>query len=142
MSTNALAAPTTTLDGIAPKKWLVWTGRAFTAMPAFMLLTSAAMKLTRNPQMIDKLTGQFGYPASAAVAIGILELVSTILYAIPRTAVLGAILVTGYLGGAIATHVRIGDAGGALVPFTLAVLAWGGLFLRDQRVRALLPIRS
>ena len=72
----------------------------------------------------------------------LLELVSTILYAIPRTAVLGAILVTGYLGGAVATHVRIGEEGGAIVPFALAVLAWGGLFLRDKRVRALLPFRQ
>jgi hypothetical protein len=142
MSTNVLAAATTTQDGIAPKSWMIWTGRAFTVMPTFMLLMSAAMKLTRNPQMIEKLTGVFGYPAGAAIGIGLLELVSTILYAIPRTAVLGAILVTGYLGGAIATHVRVGDEAGAVVPFALAVLAWGGLFLRDQRVRALLPIRD
>jgi hypothetical protein len=140
LSTNALAATTT--EGLAPKSWMIWTGRAFTVMPTFMLLVSATMKLTRHPQLIEKLTGVFGYPAGAAVGIGILELVSTILYAIPRTAVLGAILVTGYLGGAIATHVRVGDEAGAVAPFALAVLAWGGLFLRDPRVRALLPLRS
>jgi hypothetical protein len=139
MSANVLAAPTST--STAPSKWIQWAGRAFTAMPTFMLVMSASMKLTKNPQMMEKLVNVFGYPAPAAVGIGILELVSAILYAIPRTAALGAILVTGFLGGAIATHVRTGDVGGAIVPFALAVFAWGGLFLRDERVRALLPLR-
>jgi hypothetical protein len=103
---------------------------------------SATMKLTANPQMTEMLTKGFGYPAGTGFAIGLLELASTILYAIPRTAALGAVLMTGYLGGAIATHVRVGDVGGAVVPFALAVLAWGGLFLRDRRVRALLPLRQ
>ena len=144
MTTNVLAAPATTIQPttVATKKWTLWSGRALSGMPTSMLLMSAAMKLTSNPQMVEKLTKVFGYSASAGFGIGILEVVSTILYAIPRTAVLGAILVTGYLGGAIATHVRIGDEAGAIVPFALAVLAWGGLFLRDMRVRALLPLRQ
>ncbi len=142
MTTNILAAPTTRLTSIAPRKWALWSGRALSGMPVFMLLMSSAMKLTANPKMIDMLTKGFGYPAGVGFAIGILELVSTLLYAIPRTAVLGAVLMTGYLGGAIATHVRVGDVGGAAIPFALAVLAWGGLFLRDKRVRALLPLRQ
>jgi hypothetical protein len=73
------------------------------------------------------------------VGLGILELVCTVLYAIPRTAVLGAILLTGYLGGAIATHVRIGDD--FTPPVIMALLLWGGLYLRDARLRALLPLR-
>ena len=144
MTTNVLAAPATTteLTSAAPKKWALWSGRALSGMPTFMLLMSAGMKLSGNPKMVDMLTKAFGYPAGAGFAIGIAELVSTILYAIPRTAVLGAILLTGYLGGAIATHVRVGDVGGAITPFALAVLAWGGLFLRDKRIRALLPLRQ
>ena len=81
-----------------------------------------------------------GYPESLALAIGIVELACTVLYVIPQTAVLGAIVLTGYLGGATASHVRIGE------PFHLAVLLgvlmWGGLYLRDERVRALIPLRN
>ena len=144
MTTNVLTAPTTTtgLTSVAPKKWAIWSGRALSGMPTLLLLLSATMKLTGNPKMVEMLTKMFGYPAAAGFAIGIAELASTILYAIPRTAVLGAILLTGYLGGAIATHVRVGDVGGAITPFALAVLAWGGLFLRDKRVHALLPLRQ
>src|SRR5207244_3988299 len=92
MTTNVLAAPTTKtqLTSVAPTKLALWSGRALSGAPTFMLLMSAAMKLTANPKMVDMLTKGFGYPAGAGLAIGILELVSTVLYAIPRTAVLGA----------------------------------------------------
>lgn len=76
---------------------------------------------------------------SLALALGILEIVCTVTYAVPRTAMLGAILLTGYLGGATATHVRIGDS--FISPVILGVLVWGGLFLRDPRLRALIPLR-
>lgn len=101
MTTNVLAAPATQtqLTSVAPKKWVLWSGRALSAMPTFMLLMSAAMKLSGNPKMVDMLTKAFGYPAGAGFAIGILELVSTVLYVIPRTAVLGAILVTDTWAG-------------------------------------------
>lgn len=79
-----------------------------------------------------------GWSIHLAVPLGILEIAVTLIYLYPRTAVLGAILVTGYLGGAVATHVRIGDA--FWMPVLLGVLVWGGLFLRDLRLRALLPI--
>jgi hypothetical protein len=141
MSTNTLAAPATT-NTTTRKNLTLWAGRGLTAVPTFLLALSSLMKLTSNSQMVEMLSQQLGYPVNAVGLIGFLELASTILYAIPRTAILGAILLTGYLGGAVAAHVRVGDAGGAIVPFTLAVLAWGGLFLRDQRVRALLPFRS
>jgi hypothetical protein len=142
MSTNTLAAPTTISNTTTRKNWALWAGRGLTAVPTLMLAMSSLMKLSSNPQMVEMLTQKFGYPASAVGAIGVLELASTILYAIPRTAILGAILISGYLGGAIATHVRAGDAGGAIVPLALAVFAWGGLFLRDKRVQALLPFRA
>lgn len=84
--------------------------------------------------------GKFGYPPGSIAVLGAVELASALLFVIPRTSVLGAILVTGYLGGAVATHVRAGD--GFIAPLLLGVVAWGGLFLRDGRLRALLPFRK
>ena len=97
------------------------------------------MKLMKPAPVVQGFA-HFGYPESLALSIGILELACTVVYVIPRTSVLGAILLTGYLGGATATHVRIGDP--FFVPVGLGVLVWGGLFLRDDRLRALIPLRS
>jgi len=83
----------------------------------------------------------YGYPEKVFLPICILEIACAIVYAIPRTSVLGAILLTGYLGGATATHVRVGDSL-FFVPAVLGVLVWGGLFLRDDRLRALIPLRT
>jgi hypothetical protein len=85
--------------------------------------------------------GRFGYPESLLFLLGVLEFLSCIVYLIPRTAVLGAVLMTGYLGGATASNVRIGDPS-YILTVTLGVFVWGGLFLRDSRVRALIPLRS
>ena len=104
-----------------------------------MLLFSGIMKLVKRPAVV-KGFAHLGYPESLALGIGILEIVCTLLYVIPRTAVLGAILVTGYLGGAIATHARLGEP--VFTQVILGVLVWAGLFLRDNRLRALLPLRS
>ena len=82
----------------------------------------------------------FGFPASTHVLVGILELTCVVLYAIPRTSVLGAILMTGYLGGAVATHVRVEEA--PIPAIVLGVLAWAGLCLRDSRLMSLLPLRK
>ena len=90
MSTNTLAAPATISNTTTRKSWALWAGRGLTAVPTFMLAMSSLMKLTSNPQMVEMLSRKFGYPASAAGPIGVLELASTILYAIPRTAILGA----------------------------------------------------
>jgi hypothetical protein len=98
------------------------------------------MKLVQPPPVIEAFTGTFGYPASTLVPIGILEIACVALYAFPPTAVLGAVMVTGYLGGAIATHVRVGDP--FVGPLVLGILAWAGLYLREPRLRALLPRRS
>jgi hypothetical protein len=105
------------------------------------MLFSASMKFAGNPQMVDEFVNRFGYPASAAPILGAVELACVVLYAVPRTAVLGAILLTGYLGGAVATHVRIGDPS-FLIPFGLGVVAWGGLYSREERLYALLPLRK
>jgi hypothetical protein len=102
-----------------------------------MLLFSAAMKMSHAPAFIEKWLA-FGYGESLATPIGIVEIACAVIYAIPRTRVLGAILVTGYLGGAVATHVRVGDV--FVLPLLLGIFAWGGLFLRDERLTALLPL--
>ena len=117
----------------------LWAGRIISAVPALMLLLSGIMKVIKAAPVVQGF-GHFGYPESVIVAIGILEIGSTVVYLIPRTAVLGAVLMTGYLGGATATNVRVGDAW--IFPVVLGVLVWAGLFLRDERVRALLPLRS
>jgi hypothetical protein len=124
-----------------PKRLTVWGGRALTALPILMLLVSAFIKLTRNPQALELFVGTFGYAESALLGIAVLELACVALYAIPQTAVLGAVLLTGYFGGAIATHVRVGDPG-FVVPLLLGLSAWAGIFLREERLRALLPIRK
>jgi hypothetical protein len=98
------------------------------------------MKLMRPPEMLKAFTGQLGYPEGALLGIAIAEVGSALLYAFPRTAVLGAILVTGYMGGAMATHVRIGEP--FFAQLGIGVLVWAGLWLRDARLRALVPIRG
>jgi DoxX-like family len=124
-------------------KTTLWTGRILSALPVLFLLLDVIMKLIK-PEAVVKGTVELGYPESAIVGLGIVLLISTVLYAIPRTSVLGAILLTGYLGGAIATHVRVGNPlfTHILFPVYLALFIWGGLFLRDVRVRELIPLRQ
>lgn len=115
----------------------MWTGRIISLLPVLFLLIDAVMKLIRPPVVVDT-TVQLGYPANVILPLGIVLLMSTVLYLIPRTAVLGAILLTGYLGGAVATHVRIGAGVGPIIfPVVLGVMIWAGLYLRDERVAAL-----
>jgi DoxX-like protein len=118
---------------------LVWTGRIISALLVLLLLFSGSMKVFFLAQAAPEFT-RLGYPESVILGIGIAEIACAIIYAIPSTAVLGAILVTGYLGGATATHVRIGDP--FIMPILIGVLVWVGLFLREDRLRALLPLRS
>ena len=119
---------------------ILWTGRVLSTLPVLMLIMSGAMKLSGSPQVVEFFVGKFGYPQGTLLWIGVLELVCTVLYVVPRTAVLGAILLTGYLGGAIATHVRVGDA--FFGPLGLGILVWAGLYLRDERIRGLIPFRQ
>lgn len=119
--------------------WRVWGGRVLTALPSLVLLMSALMKLSQNPKVIEGMVEKDGFPPGAPLAIGVVELASLALYLVPRTSVLGAVLLTGYLGGAIATHVRHGDS--FVVPLLVALMAWGGLYLREPRLWPLLPLR-
>ena len=105
-----------------------------------MLSFSAFAKLTGHPEVAKVMSGTLGFPATVISGIGLLEIACVLLYAIPRTAVLGAVLLTGYLGGAIAAHVRVGDA--FISPLIGGGLVWLGIYLRDARVRALLPLIS
>jgi len=109
-----------------------------TALPALLFLFSGIMKVLKPPAVVEGFV-KSGLPERIAVGLGILELTCTILYLIPRTAVLGAILLTGYLGGAIVTHLRIGEP--VFMPFLIGVVVWGGIFMRDPRLRALIPFR-
>jgi hypothetical protein len=121
----------------------VCTGRMLTGLAALFLTFDAGVKVLMLPMAVQGTT-QFGYPAGAILGIGLVELVCLALYLIPRTAPLGAILWTGYLGGAIATHVRAGSPlfTHTLSPIYAAALIWAGLWLRDRRVRTLLEKNS
>jgi hypothetical protein len=122
-------------------KKTLWAGRIVSALPALMLLFSGVLKLAKAPVVAE--FARLGYPEGAILGIGILELACMVVYIIPRTSVLGAILLTGYLGGAVATHVRVGDPlFKVITPAVLGALVWGGLYLRDVRLRALIPLRS
>jgi hypothetical protein len=123
-------------------KGTLWTGRLMSGLPALFLLVDGVGKLIKPAPVVEG-TLQLGYPESVLLGLGIVLLACTVLYTIPGTAILGAILLTGYLGGAVATHVRVGSPlfTHILFPVYLAVLLWGGLYLRDERLRALLPLR-
>ena len=114
-------------------------GRIISALPALLLLFSGSMKLLKVPAVIVGMA-HYGYPEHLILGIGVLEVGCTIVYLIPRTAILGAILMTGYLGGATATNVRVGDPS-FIGPVLAGVFVWVGLYLRDARLIALIPVR-
>lgn len=126
---------------VASKK-LIWAGWVMSVLPVPLLAMSCSMKLMKGAQAVEGFA-DMGYPAGALVPLGFVELACTVLYLIPQTSVLGAILLTGYLGGAVDVHVRTGDTFlHTATPIVLGVFVWGGLFLRDARIRALIPFRS
>jgi len=118
----------------------LWAGRTISVLPVLLLLFSGVMKLLKPAPVLQGFA-HYGYPESLIVAIGILEIACTLIYVIPLTSYLGAILMTGYLGGATASNVRVGDPS-YFVTVILGVLVWAGLYLRDARLRTLLPLRS
>src|SRR5262245_38642661 len=132
MATGTLIAP--------PSAAARWTGRVISALPVLMLLMSGVMKLVQE-EMVVKGSEKLGWVGEELLfVLGVLEITCALIYAYPRTAVLGAILVTGFMGGAVATHVRVGEPPiGALLA---GVLVWLGLYLREPRLRALVPLRS
>jgi hypothetical protein len=120
----------------------LWAGRIISGIVALFLFWGGVMDLAK-PAMVLQGMIKAGYPESSLVPIGVALLASVVLYVIPRTSVLGAILLTGYLGGAVSTHVRAGDPlARMLFPVFFATLAWAGLYLRDERLRALVPLRQ
>ena len=120
----------------------LWAGRIMSALPALFLFVDGAMKLVK-PEVVVKATVELGYAEAVILPLGVVLLACTILYLIPRTAVLGAILLTGYLGGAVATHVHAGQGPfEILFPVVFGTLLWGGLVLRDDRLRTLLPLKT
>ncbi len=135
--TNANEIPTTTKTG-----WARWVGRVLSGLAILFLAFDVVIKLVQHQAAMEG-TVQLGFPASTVLPIGIIGLVCWILYVVPRTSVLGAVLWTGYLGGAIATHVRLENPlfSHTLFPIYVAALLWGGLYLREPRLRALLPLR-
>jgi hypothetical protein len=120
----------------------LWAGRIMSWLPALFMLVDGVMKLFK-PAVVVEATLKLGYPENTILPIGIVLTVCTILYLIPRTAVLGAILLTGYLGGAVATHVRAGEGWfPILFPVIFGILLWGGLYLRDHRLPKLIPVHQ
>ena len=119
----------------------MWSGRIMSALVIIALVADGAVQLFAPAQMAT-LSQETGFAMNLTRVVGAIALVCTILYAIPTTAVLGAILVTGFLGGAICAHFRIGELGSPpeIIALLLGVLTWGGLYLRDARIRAVLPL--
>jgi ABC-type uncharacterized transport system permease subunit len=135
MRTDEQTAPVSTRQ--------LWAGRITSGLAIAFLLFDSAMKVLKLAPAVEG-TVELGYPESAVLGIGLCQLVCLVAYAVPRTAIIGAVLMTGYLGGAIATHVRVGNPlfSHVLFPIYVAALVWGGLFLRDGRLRALVAVRS
>ena len=126
---------------VPPSKTMLWAGRIISGLVALFLLVDGVMKLVKA-EVVVKTTLELGYPESVIVGLGVVLTACTVLYLIPRTSILGAILLTGYLGGAVATHVRVGEGlFPVLFPVVFGGLIWGGLFLRDDRLRSLIPVR-
>ena len=118
----------------------LWAGRVVSALPILLLVFSGVMKLLKPPSVVQGFA-HYGYPDRLMLTIGLVEIACTVIYAIPRTSILGAILMSAYLGGATASNVRVGDPS-FFATVLLGVLVWGGLFLRDDRIRALIPLKS
>ena len=129
-------------QGSAGPKWMQWTGWGMTGLMIVFFLFDSVSKLVLEQHVVEATT-KIGYPLDVIRPLGIIGLACTMLYAIPRTSILGAILLTGYLGGAIASKVRIEDPLFSSVLFGVyfGILVWVGLYLRDEQLRSLIPLR-
>ena len=137
------AAPQPAAPSVSPSNKRVWAGRIISTLPVLFMLFDSGIKLF-NAAPVAEAFDRMGFSPSLAVSLGILSLFCTVLYAIPRTSVLGAVLLTGYLGGAVCSHVRIADPmfSHTLFPVYVATLFWLGLYLREPRLSSLFPFRS
>lgn len=115
------------------------TGWILGGLPALLMILTSPMAILQLPAAMEGMK-QYGYPAGSMTPIGLVELLSAVLYLLPRTSVLGAILLTGYLGGATATHVRAGEPT-FVIPIVFGIVYWGGLWFRSPAIRALIPLR-
>jgi hypothetical protein len=124
-------------------KWMTWTGWIISILPVAMLVMSGVMKLQKPPEVLEGIE-KLGWSEDLLPSLAIVEIGCAVIYLFPPTAVLGAILLAGYLGGAIATHMRAGDPfiPSMLVPIVLGVVVWLGVYLREPRLRAVLPWRT
>jgi hypothetical protein len=122
-------------------RWMLWTGWFFSTVVVVQMLASAWARATHHTYAVAEIVTSYGYPESAISRIVIAECALVVFYLVPQTSVLAAIVMTGYLGGAVATHLRIGDTARAAIPLIVGILAWGGLYLRDGRLRQLIPFR-
>ena len=131
-----------TINTASRSKTTLWSGHIISGFAILFLIFDAVIKVLQLAPAVES-TVQLGYVAAFVLPLGLLELACIAAYTFPRTAVLGAILLTGYLGGALATHVRAGSPAFSMIfPIIIGALVWGGLFLRDARLRALLPFRK
>jgi len=128
-----------TTESVFVTKKMLWASYIMSALPVLLLLLSAVMKWVQPPAVVQGFP-HYGFTAGLMFKLGFVEFACTVLYLVPRTSILGAILLTGYFGGATATVVRVGDS--FIMPVLLGVLLWGGLFLREPRVRALIPFKN
>ena len=132
---------TVTARTVSGPGWMLWTGRLLSFLVVAQLLSSAWFRATHHTYAVAEIVTGYGYPESAIVPIVIAECTLVVLYLVPPTSVLAAILMTGYLGGAVASHLRVADTARAAIPLVVGILAWGGLYLRDSRLRQLVPFR-
>lgn len=139
--TTAIATPH--LETISTQKKMLWAGRIVSALGVLFLAFDGTFKLFAPPEAVQS-TEALGWSGSLLFGIGVTQLILLVLYLVPRTSILGALLWTGYLGGAVATHVRVGNPlfSHTLFPTYIATLLWLGLWLRDARVRSLLPLTA
>jgi hypothetical protein len=133
---------TATTPTVAAPRWMLRTGWIFSLLVVAQLLSSAWFRASHHSYAVAEIVTGYGYPESAITRIVIAECALVVLYLVPQTSVLAAIVLTGYLGGAVATHLRVADAARATIPLIVGILAWGGLYLRDRRLRELLPFRQ
>jgi len=137
----------TTLEAVAPgsprSRKALWAGRVMSGFAVLFLLVDATFKVLELPPAVEG-TMQLGFPARVVFGLGLLQLACLVVYLVPRTSVLGAVLWTGYLGGAVATHVRVGNPlfSHTLFPIYVATFLWAGLWLRDEQLRSVLPMRG
>ena len=133
-------------EGVTPmagnRKWMAWAGWGLSGLMILFMLFDSLSKIALEPHVVEATT-RIGYPVDVIRPLGVVSLVCTLLYAAPRTSILGAILLTAYLGGAVASKLRIDDPlfSSTLFGVYFGLLVWGGLYLRDERLRAMIPLR-